>query len=69
MNDKDRPQIEDDGDDVEGHRIMPLADDSGIPRNAADSRVGAPLKDDDEDDVAGHLVRPGGDIPPTGLDK
>lgn len=56
-------------DEVEGHRMMSLGDESGIPPNAADTRgYGVPRKDDEED-VEAHSFGPRVGIPPVGLDK
>jgi len=58
-------------DEVEGHRIVPLGEEFGIPPNAADARRRSALQndDDEEDDVVAHSLSSRAGVPPTGMDK
>ncbi len=58
-------------DEAEGHRIVPLGEEFGIPPNAADARRRSALQndDDEEDDVAAHSLSSRAGVPPTGMDK
>jgi len=60
------PHVED-VEDVEGHRVMQFGDESGVPRNHADSRRRAGLSDDD--DVEGHVMGDALGIPPEKRDR
>jgi len=59
-------------DEVEGHRIVPLGEEFGVPPNAADARRRSALQnedDEEDDDVAAHSVSSRAGVPPTGMDK